>query len=498
MIQFNNVNFSYQDATTTPNLEKIDLSINKGDFVLLCGPSGSGKTAILRLINGLVPNFYKGEFSGKLLINQNSHFERSLQQTSKIVGTVFQNPRSQFFCTNTTNELVFGCENQNINPVEIESRLQQTVIDLNLSPLMNRNIFKLSGGEKQKIACGAVSVTKNTIYVLDEPSSNLDVMAINDLRLQLKLWKSQGQTIVIAEHRLCYLKDLIDRVIYLNNGQIEKEYTAESFINLPASTLRALGLRTLSLKSTKMKIKEKSTSQEFINIKSLTFSYPKSKKNTLDINSLLIPKGSVIAIIGHNGAGKTTFARCFCGLEKHSNSEIFNEKTQMNKKQRLKKSYLVMQDVNHQLFTESVLDEVLLSMDQPNESNALNLLDKLGISDLSDSHPLALSGGQKQRVAIASALASDCDFLFFDEPTSGLDLKSMENFAECIKLLSELGKTIFLITHDLELISNCSSHILKLNQGKNIEFYSLTKENFENTKNFFIKNPVGEIDESKK
>lgn len=498
MIQFNNVNFAYQGEATKQNLKKVDLSINEGELVLLCGASGCGKTTIVRLINGLVPNFYPGELSGQILISQDSHFERSLQQTSKIVGTVFQNPRSQFFSTNTTSELVFGCENQGIDPIEIEARVQQAVIDLKLAPLMNRDIFKLSGGEKQKIACGTVSVTENPIYVLDEPSSNLDVTAINDLRLQLKFWKAQGRTIVIAEHRLYYLKDLIDRVIYLKDGQIEQEYTAEAFKNLPARKLQTLGLRPLSLKNIQMTIKASKVKQDFISIKALNFSYPKSKKNALNIHDLLIPKASVTAIIGHNGAGKTTFARCFCGLEKHSNSEIFDEKLQINAKQRLKKSYLVMQDVNHQLFTESVLDEVLLSMNQPDESQALQLLEKLGIADFADLHPLALSGGQKQRVAIASALASDCDYLFFDEPTSGLDLKHMQEVAECIQQLSELGKTIFLITHDLELISNCSSHVLKLNQGENVEFYSLTKENLEKTKSFFISNHDGGINESGK
>lgn len=496
MIQFNKVNFTYQGNTITQNLKSVDLSINQGELVLFCGPSGCGKTTLVRLINGLVPNFYQGELSGKLLINQTFHFNRSLQETSKIVGTVFQNPRSQFFSTNTTSELVFGCENQGIDPVEIEARVQQAVLDLKLSHLMNRDIFKLSGGEKQKIACATVSVTENPIYVLDEPSSNLDMQAINDLRLQLKFWKAQGRTIAIAEHRLYYLRDLIDRVIYLENGQIMQIYSAEAFKSLSAEAMQNLGLRPFSLNTIRMADYSKSSRKAVIEIKRLDFTYPKSKEVALNIRDLKVPKASVTAIIGHNGAGKTTFARCFCGLEKRSSSEIIDEKKQIKAKQRLKKSYLVMQDVNHQLFTESVLDEVLLSMTNPDEAYALKLLESLNIAELADLHPLVLSGGQKQRVAIASALASDCDYLFFDEPTSGLDLKHMQEVAACIKQLSSLGKTIFLITHDLELISNCSTHVLKLEEGNNVDFYSLTKENFEKTKSFFIAKHDGGINES--
>ena len=203
----------------------------------------------------------------------------------------------------------------------------------------------------------------------------------------------------------------------------------------------------------------------------------------MDIDNVRIPKNEIIAIIGKNGAGKSTFANCLCGLKRSCKGELILDSNILNRKDRLKKSYMVMQDVNHQLFTESVLDEVLLSMDEENEEMAYEILDNLNLIHLKDSHPMALSGGEKQRVAIASAIASKKEILIFDEPTSGLDLKNMMNVSENLKYLQGLGITSFIITHDYELILEACSHVLHFEDGKIIDSYKMDEEKL---KKFFL------------
>ena len=238
---------------------------------------------------------------------------------------------------------------------------------------------------------------------------------------------------------------------------------------------RDLGLRQLDLDNLDVKQKEYySNNDEFLELKNFNFRY--GKKQVLDIGNLKIPKNEIIAIIGKNGAGKSTFANCLCGLKRSFKGEVFFNNQRLKRKDMLKKTYMVMQDVNHQLFTESVLDEVLLSMDEENTELAENILTNLNLIHLKDAHPMALSGGEKQRVAIASAIASKKEILIFDEPTSGLDLKNMMKVAENLVYLQKLGITSFIITHDYELIMETCSHILHLENGKAIDNYKIDGE----------------------
>ena len=196
----------------------------------------------------------------------------------------------------------------------------------------------------------------------------------------------------------------------------------------------------------------------------------KKKQKVLDISDLMIPQGSVVGVIGNNGAGKTTFANNLCGmLQTGKGCMSMDGKTYMAN-QRLKVCYMVMQDVNHQLFTESVMDEILLSLDNSDEEKAAHeaesIMESLHISEFRDAHPMSLSGGQKQRVAIASAIASDKQVIVFDEPTSGLDYQHMKKVAENLRELSSLGKTLFIVTHDPELIAECCNYFVFIENGK--------------------------------
>ncbi len=492
MIEFKNVCFTYNGGSEKDGIKDINLTVQKGETLLITGGSGCGKTTVTRLINGLIPHFYEGNLTGEILIHGKNISKEPIYQTSKYVGSVFQNPRSQFFNVDTTSELAFAPENQGICIAEISRRIEKTVSDFNLQPLMDRSIFQLSGGEKQKIACASVSVAESEIIVLDEPSSNLDIAAIEELHKMISHWKKEGRTIIIAEHRLYFMQELADRMILMSDGKIVEELSAVDIRSLDIAESKKRGIRPFSINNLTYSNDYVHHSTSFIKLSDLRYTY-KDKIHGIGIHDIKIKKGSVVAVIGHNGAGKSTFAKCLCGLEKKCKGTLTVEGKKSAVKKGLNYSYMVMQDVNHQLFTESVMDEVLLSMrdkanvtDVEKERQSEKILKSLGLLSLKEKHPMALSGGQKQRVAIASAIAAEKTLILFDEPTSGLDYRHMHKVANCIKDLSKAGKTLFVITHDLELILHCCTDVIQLDQGRVKETYSLNKVSAEKLKNFFL------------
>lgn len=246
MIEFRNVSFSYPDGADG-GLKNIDITIPDGQCVLLCGRSGCGKTTLTRLLNGLIPQFFAGELTGEVLLDGENIFSLPMYRIAEKVGSVFQNPRTQFFNVDTDSEIAFGIENEALPPEELKRRVAETAQALRIESLLGRSIFALSGGEKQKIAFASVYAMQPEVYLLDEPSSNLDSDAIDGLREHIRLIKSQGKTVIIAEHRLYYLNDVADRIIYLENGCIAGDWTPELFAALPASQRQAVGLRALRL-----------------------------------------------------------------------------------------------------------------------------------------------------------------------------------------------------------------------------------------------------------
>lgn len=496
MIEIKNVSFAYRVSDTEgrpilrPAVKDINLKINSGEFLVLTGSSGCGKTTVCRLINGLIPHYFEGEKQGEVLINSTDVAAQPIYETARLVGSVFQNPRSQFFNVDTTSELAFAAENQGRNPVIIRRDIERASDLLGLSPLLGRSMFQLSGGEKQKIACGTVAVADPPVIVLDEPSSNLDMDGIEELRKTLALWKSQGKTVIIAEHRLFFLRELADRVVLFEDGVITRQFTSEQFIHLTTSETSSLGIRSVTLPV--LPAHENSTAKELrtITLEGIEFTYS-DKLHGIRIPSLELPQNEIIAIIGHNGAGKSTFARTLCGLNKKAKGSVLLNGKKIPVSKMLCHCYMIMQDVNHQLFTESVLEEVLLSVPEtlPEDSRdrkareALKFLDMDAFNEL---HPMALSGGQKQRVAIACGLASDKEIILLDEPTSGLDYMHMKQVADVLRMLRERGKTVLVITHDLELISCCAAHVLHLGKGSVHDNYAVGNTSISRMKEFFV------------
>ena len=458
MIEIRELSFKYKGGFNY-SLKGINLNVKKGECILLCGRSGCGKSTLLKLMNGIIPEFYNGDISGSVMVNGMNTFTAPIYKLSKNVGSVFQNPKTQFYTTNTTDEIAFGLENYGIEREVINKRIKEVEKELHLEKLMNKNIFNLSGGEKQKIAIASIYALNPEIFILDEPSSSLDVKSMKELSLTIKKLKSLGKTIVIAEHRLWYLKDIVDRAIYLENGKIIREYSMDEIENLSEDERMRTGLRHSDYKAIeRFDDFETSNKGTLLELKNLIF-----KRNTkiiLSIEDLKFCYGNIIGIVGENGIGKSTLAKIICGLYKENKGKILRDNENLNKKSRLNESLLIMQEVNCQLFTDSVKDEIVLTSNIKDNNVLDTCLIDMELKNISDRNPHTLSGGQKQRVIILSALLSDKKILFFDEPTSGLDYRNMKIVAKNIKKVKEEDKLILIISHDVEFLESVCDKVI--------------------------------------
>lgn len=501
MIQWKNVSFSYA-GQREGGLRRVDLTVKRGECVLFCGRSGCGKTTMLRLVNGLIPGFFSGEGEGEVKLEGREVSDLPMYALAERAGSVFQNPRTQFFNVDTDSEIAFGIENAALPREELRKRVEQTARDFRIEDLRGRSIFALSGGEKQKVAFASVYAMDPQVYVLDEPSSNLDLAAIDGLREHLRLIKSQGKTILIAEHRLYYLMGLADKIVYLDGGEIKGVCGPEAFAQIPQAQRIAMGLRAADLRQIhpqrelqKRELQERELqsgpdqasergtqdrpekkpgrdlqseprrqAEAVLSLEEVTIRY--KKKVILERVSLKAARGEIIAVLGHNGAGKTTFARALCGLHRDCDGRFFWAGKDFDRKARRGQSYMVMQDVGYELFAESVEKECVFGLKNPDLELAAKTLEDLGLSGFSQQHPNTLSGGQKQRLAVAVSMVCGKEILVFDEPTSGLDYDGMAQVAALMEALAAQGKVLFVVTHDYELICRACTRAVCFSGGR--------------------------------
>ena len=462
LIESRNIAFTYQNSSA-PALQDVTLEIQPGECVLLCGRSGCGKTTFSRLLNGLAPAFYPGELTGSCTVEGLLAGAAAMEQYVPLVGSVFQNPKTQYFNVDTTAELAFPCENSGMEPAAIRQRVQQVVQQFHLEPLMDRSVFQLSGGEKQRVAFAAACMLGPKLLVLDEPTSNLDARAITQLHDMIAAMKKAGVTIVLAEHRLAWVQDVADRYFFFEAGRLSAMWTAAKFAALPETVLQHSGLRARNLAPFREKLQTKTalpcTGTPVLELRGVTLGYRK-KQPVYTLPDLHFAAGEIVGLMGHNGIGKSTLAKTLCGLMEPLAGQILWDGRAANARQRLHKSFLVMQDVNYQLFSDSVREEILLGAAHPEQADAV--MQALGLEALADRHPMSLSGGQKQRVVVAAAMLSDKQLILLDEPTSGLDKGNMEQVGKLLQQLKAQGKTLVVITHDEELAADWCDRIVAL------------------------------------
>ncbi|MDR1238246.1 MAG: ABC transporter ATP-binding protein [Propionibacteriaceae bacterium] len=473
-VRLSGVSFSYS-GVESDSLAKLELSLRPGEFVVLAGPSGSGKTTLTRLINGLIPHYYEGSLLGQVVVDGIDPSANALWRLP--VGSVFQNPRAQFFTTDTTSEIAFGVENLGLPTAEILSRVEEAISAMGLADLRDRSVFALSGGEKQRVACASVAAVRPAIYVLDEPSANLDLESTRQLREIMAGWKAGGATVVVAEHRLGFLRDLADRVLLFADGQLRTEFSGADFRSLNDEQLHQLGLRSAwgetmtatqgppggdCFEITGLRCRHRSTHAPGL-------SAPRPE-DAVHVDHLRIPKGKVTVLVGANGSGKTTLATWLGGLRRDREGRLNDGRRNWNTAERRRRVFLVLQDVNHQLFTESVAEEIALSARLAGPTglpilSEAEIMERLDLVAVADRHPMSLSTGQKQRVAVATALASGREVVVLDEPTAGLDLHHMNAVADALRVLADSGRTVLVATHDIELVAACADLVIRLDHG---------------------------------
>lgn len=459
MIDIKDVSFEYEKEQGT--LSHINLQIRQGECVLLCGESGCGKTTVTKLINGLIPHFVEdGTLTGTTIINGMEVAKTEMYHLAENVGSVFQNPKSQFFNIDSDSEITFGLENAGIAPAKIKERFEATVSALKIKQLLGRNIFSMSGGEKQSLAFASVYAMNPPAFVLDEPTANLDAEAIDILRQQIIQIKKEGRTVIVAEHRIYFLIDLIDRAVFVKDGKIVRIFSREEFQRVSEKQRIEMGLRSLVQPVLELPHADPPGTKIGLSLENLSCAF--DKQTVFEGIQFSVNPGEVLGIVGHNGAGKTTLSRCICGLLKEACGVVRLDGKAMNAKQRNKASFCVMQDVNHQLFSDSVWNECELSMPNCPAERIEKILKAFDLLDFKDRHPMALSGGQKQRLAVATAILSGKYLLVFDEPTSGLDYHRMMEVSDMIQKLKTENKIIIIVSHDFEFLSRTCDKIFNM------------------------------------
>lgn len=474
--------FQYSQEST-PTLRKVSGNIPAGRCVVLCGGSGCGKSTLLRCLNGLIPQFYEGELTGFCRLDGHGTADLSIGEIGELAASVFQDPRSQFFTVNSSNEVAFGLENHGLPQEKIRDRVDEAFRTFHLEHLKNRNVYELSSGERQLISILSAWAMDTDIFLLDEPTANLDFAATQQLRNILLKLKKQGKTLLLSEHRLYYLADIADEYWIMANGEIKHKYTAEKAKSLSPLQLHTLSLRTLDLEQ--ITVSERPPQPEnmpqALSVSDLRYEYGRKNRAILSDVNFSVCTHEIVGLVGANGCGKTTLGKLIAGLYHSTGGEISLFGKAQKPKQLQKQVLFIMQEAEFQFFTNSVLHELQYGhkITAEFEKKTETLLKSMDMWECRDRHPFSLSGGQMQRLTLMMAYLSDKPIVILDEPTAGQDAESLKR---CAELIREMGKekTVLIITHDLELIADACDRCIGLCDGHaDTEFFIRSQQDLQ-------------------
>lgn len=502
MIELKDFSFQYKAQSET-TLKNLNLTIYKGEKVLIVGPSGSGKSTIGQCLNGIIPNIYKGTSSGQFLIQGKEAFDLSIYEKSHLVSTVLQDTDGQFIGLSVAEDLAFALENDMVDLGTMKERVQSWAERLDLMKLLDHRPQDLSGGQKQRVSLAGVLIDESPILLFDEPLANLDPKSGQDIiDLIDQIHEEQGTTTIIIEHRLeDVLYRPVDRVILINQGQVlyngqpdellRTTLLAENGIREPLylTTLRQLGqdidqlehldrLEDIELTGVNRSIPEATftktgETEELLKLEQISFAYQENHPILKDI-SLTIPKGQRLAIVGKNGAGKSTLAKAICGFitTEGQYTSRGEDIKQESVKERAERVGYVLQNPNQMISTNMIFDEVALGLrlrgvsEEDIKERVYQVLKTCGLYEFRKWPISALSYGQKKRVTIASILVLGPEILVLDEPTAGQDQRNYTEIMEFLDSLQEKGHTIVMITHDMQLMLDYSDRALVVSDGQ--------------------------------
>jgi len=504
-------------------LKGINLTFNRGEFVLMIGPSGCGKTTLINTINGIIPHVIQGFRKGKVYVAGKEVGEAKLAEISTHVATVFQDPETQFFTLSVIDEIVFGPENLKLPSDEIEKRLDFAVKATGIEDLLEKDLMSLSGGQKQRVAIASAMAMMPDILILDEPTTNLDPKgAAEVLKTIADLRNKTNALIILIEHRLEEVSKYADRVLVMNEGKIiangrprevfsnpnllyeigirppwaaetivrlkkmglispnspiplTPEEAAQILINELESIHRATtGEEILKMMSEEEEYINASNRKPIIEINNLWHQYPDGTLALKGIN-LKIYEGEFVGIIGQNGAGKTTLLLHILGLLRPSHGEVrvFGKNVlNMSVGELSQKIGLIFQNPDLMLFQNTVWSEIAFgpkNIGLPKkeiEARVKEALEMMRLIGFEKRHPRALSRGQRHRVAVASILSMRPKIIIADEPTTGQDFGASKKYLELLQKLNRAGTTVIVVSHDMDLIARFTKRVIVLKEGR--------------------------------
>ncbi|MEW9082193.1 ABC transporter ATP-binding protein [Caldanaerobacter subterraneus] len=516
--------FRYKEQKDRNAIEGINLEVEKGEFIVIMGPSGAGKSTLAQCLNGLIPHFTKGHYSGEVVVRGIKVKETPVSKMAKEIGLVFQDFEAQLFSTNTKLEIAFGPENFGVPREEIEEIIRRVLKIVNLEGLEDRPPSTLSGGQKQRLAIGSVLACMPSILCMDEPTTDLDPIGkIGVFNIAKQLHEEKELTLIIIEHEAEEALNA-DRIILMEKGKIIKDGKPREVLK-EVDLMEKIGLMPLQIpkyfsqvsnlekadlpltyeegvqkfKELGLQIdegkyqeilrredeREKSYGDVIIQAKDVEYVYSNGTK-ALDGINLEIREGEFIALLGHNGSGKTTLAKHFnCLLKPTRGSVIVYGKDTKNSNVYEIGNYVgyAFQNPDHQIFADTVYDEIAFGprmrgcTEEEVKERVAEALKAVDMEGFEKEDPFALSKGERQRIAVASILAARPKVIILDEPTTGLDYKEQKRMMELVKRLNESGHTIIMITHTMWIVAEYAHKVAVMRDGK-IEMYGKVRDVF--------------------
>lgn len=504
MIQLEHLTYCYPGATQ-PALKDISLELPDGQLILLIGPSGAGKSTLLRCLNGLVPHFSGGVLSGRVRVAGLDPVAATPRLLSQHVGFVFQDPEAQFVTDRVEDEIAFALENAAMPPQAMRVRVEETLDLLGLTPLRDRPLQQISGGERQRVAIAAALALRPKLLVLDEPTSQLDPKSAEDvLNALVRLNHDLGLTIILAEQRLERVLPFVDSVIYLpaaaDDGTVlyADTLTAMQAVKLVPPLVavgKALGWQPLPLTVKEglrfsrpwlaaqrqagaalplPSVQRQPPGEPTLQARGLRVRY--RRQEILRGVDLSLWPGEIVVLMGRNGAGKTTLLRTLVGLLRPYAGDVSiggHPNTGRTVAEICRQVGYLPQDPNTLLFAESVQDELLVTLhnhqgseDLQQENFPSQLLARLGLADKTAAYPRDLSVGERQRVALAAVTVTQPATLLLDEPTRGLDYQAKMALEQLLRGWRDDGTAILVVTHDVELAAVIADRVILMSQGE--------------------------------
>lgn len=472
MIEIEDLSVRYDSGE--PAVDRLSLRIEQGEFVLLTGPSGCGKSTLARCLNGLIPHSSDATMTGRVIVDGVRTTEHTVGEMATRVGLVFQNPATQLFGSTVAEEVAFGPRNLSLSPQEVAERSRFALAATGLEHMTDRAPRTLSTGEQQRLAIAAVLAMRPKVLVLDEPTSNLDLKGTKAvLETVHRLRDEYGLTVLIIEHRLREAGSLADRVLVMNRGRIVVEGAPTSVFR-QKGFLSQLGVRypgqgsqdSWRVVHRQEAMDHRKERKPLVELQSIEAGY-ESRRVLKDLSFAVYP-GELVALVGDNGAGKTTIARLLAGLIRPRGGRVRWDDA-VDRLPLGRRVGLLFQNPLHQLFCDTVEEEIAFgprNFRMSSEERLETILKVAGVRELRQRNSYALSVGQQQRVALASILALEPALLVLDEPTMGQDWGSLSRIMDFLVELNGHGQAILLITHDYKLVCRYAERILALEGGQ--------------------------------